>query len=329
MRKKCNDYHVIGIIGLAKNTGKTTTLNWMISKEKNKTIGVTSIGLDGEAVDQIHFLPKPRIFVHPNMIVATAKSCLVDVNFSYEILETLDMYTSIGEMTIIKVTSSGFVVVAGPTTNQNLSIVITKMKKYAHKILVDGAFNRMTFASIDVIEGIVIATGASVSPVMEKTIEQTEMVVELFSLPKMTFLMDKNNAIEIKTEKQVYSLKTKDLFNLKRILQEITEKIDHISVKGAVSERLVDVLIQSKKEKYKLIAEDPSRFLMDLKKYHHLKMLHIQLGVKKQVDLILMTVNPFRPTHTSYDPKIFMNALKEKIQIPMVDVFEEERKCKN
>ncbi|MBU4562316.1 hypothetical protein KKB17_02785, partial [bacterium] len=55
---------VLGILGTAKNTGKTTTTSALleIANNKNLSVGITSIGYDGEDIDNITGLPKPRIF---------------------------------------------------------------------------------------------------------------------------------------------------------------------------------------------------------------------------------------------------------------------------
>ena len=45
-----NKYSSISVIGLAKNTGKTTTLNYIIDEAKKNTglkLGITSTGWDG------------------------------------------------------------------------------------------------------------------------------------------------------------------------------------------------------------------------------------------------------------------------------------------
>ncbi|MBE0701144.1 MAG: hypothetical protein IH571_05610, partial [Acholeplasmataceae bacterium] len=46
MKEIIDRVQTLGIIGLAKNTGKTTTLNTLIQLYKNMKLGLTSIGLD-------------------------------------------------------------------------------------------------------------------------------------------------------------------------------------------------------------------------------------------------------------------------------------------
>jgi len=56
---------IVGIAGTAKNTGKTTTTSAILDELYNMEIpiGLTSIGYDGEEIDNITRLPKPRLFV--------------------------------------------------------------------------------------------------------------------------------------------------------------------------------------------------------------------------------------------------------------------------
>ena len=177
-------YQTIGIIGISKNTGKTTTLNAFIEFYKHERLGLTSIGLDGESIDQVNFLPKPRIRVYPNMICATAKECLQDSHVLYEVLEETSYLTPIGNVLIVEIKSEGNLVVAGPSTNRDMNHLLSRMKTYVKRIFVDGALSRMTFSQISELDGIVLATGASFSSEMIDTIHKTKHLITMFSYPK-------------------------------------------------------------------------------------------------------------------------------------------------
>ena len=319
-----DEYQVIGIVGLAKNTGKTTTLNWLIKKNQHRTIGLTSIGLDGEKMDQIHFLPKPRIMVHPEMIVATAQSCLDEAMIDYDVIQKTNLFTSIGEILVVRMKGEGYLVIAGPTTNQELSKVLKLMKNYANNILVDGAFNRMTFSNLDEIDGIILATGAAFSNVMEETVEHTKRVVDLFQLKKANVTTDPQAKMVFMTSKGVINLLDKKIASIENVLNDKENTFNQIIIKGAVSEPLINCMIQSRRRNYQLIGEDPSRFLFQSKSYKYLEHLHVELLVQKTVKLICITMNPYRPTHQSYDPLNFMNALKQKVNVEVIDVMREE-----
>ena len=70
---------IIGIAGTAKNTGKTTTTSFImaeVKKNEKLNLGLTSIGYDGEDIDNVTGLPKPKIEVWPGVLVAVAEKCL-------------------------------------------------------------------------------------------------------------------------------------------------------------------------------------------------------------------------------------------------------------
>jgi len=137
---------------MSKNAGKTTAMNYVIKKHSPDTLALTSIGLDGETLDQITFLPKPKIHVFKGMIAATAKDTLKHANFSYRILKDLNMPSAMGDILIIEILSEGNILLAGPTTKKELNKIITSLKTIRLNILVDGALNRKTFAATPLID---------------------------------------------------------------------------------------------------------------------------------------------------------------------------------
>ncbi|MGE5542148.1 MAG: hypothetical protein ACM3WT_03850, partial [Bacillota bacterium] len=68
----------VGVAGTAKNTGKTTTLMGAMREcqERGRLVRLTSIGYDGEDVDNVTGLPKPRIYCDRGTMFATASECL-------------------------------------------------------------------------------------------------------------------------------------------------------------------------------------------------------------------------------------------------------------
>ena len=318
MIKKINNYSVIGIVGLAKNTGKTTTLNYILDHLDNNKIGLTSIGLDGESFDQITYLPKPSIYVSPGMVVATAKDVLNRVNFKYEILEETNLKTALGVICIIQILSKGQIILAGPTTNKDLEILIKTFKKYVNQILIDGAFNRKTFASIESIEAIILATGAALSKDMNETIQKTKQIVSSFNLPMTNSYIEKTHHMAIITKKGVI------LFNKKDMDEILTyqKHVEAIEFKGALTSKMVNYMVMHKMKNFNLIIEDPTKIMIDHNQYEHLNQLGVKLFVLNQVPIIALTINPFSPSGHHYDKSIFYQEIKKQIDIDIYNVKE-------
>ncbi|HBY65142.1 MAG TPA: hypothetical protein DEG42_01920 [Acholeplasmataceae bacterium] len=321
MKKIINGVETLGIIGLAKNTGKTTTLNYLIDLYPNITLGLTSIGLDGEDLDQVNFLPKPKIVVHPGMMVATAQACLDSSELEFRVIEPTGLFTALGEVQIIEVLREGTIVVAGPTTNHDLNILIHKLKHYTDKVFVDGAFNRMTFASIELMDAIVLATGASVHPVMDKTIEKTVKTVESFNLPKTEYFeFAPEYPLIVKTKNETYHFFDKKIDTIRTLVEKIDEPIIYMYIQGAITPRLIDYLVQSSTRDFELISDDPTKYLITEDHFTYLSKLNIKLSIIHPCPLLFVTMNPFSPAGLHYDSDLFLSELKKKISIPVYNV---------
>ena len=109
-----NGVQTMSIVGMCKNAGKTTMLNWMLHHDRLRgTLGLTSIGRDGESTDVVTGTEKPGIFVREGTLIATAKDMLRLGDTTLEIMETTGIPTPLGEVVIFRARSDGNVQLAG------------------------------------------------------------------------------------------------------------------------------------------------------------------------------------------------------------------------
>ncbi|MDX9692352.1 MAG: hypothetical protein RBT45_07830, partial [Acholeplasmataceae bacterium] len=283
--------------------------------------GLTSIGLDGEELDQINFLPKPKIYVRKGMIVATAEACLEDANITYRLIRKVDLFTALGPIRLIEVTSDGHLVVAGPTTNNELHQLLELMKPYVDKLFIDGAFNRMTFASLNQIDAIILATGAAVHPSMEKTISRTKAVVESFQLEESetyTFIPHVKLIIHEKISVHLYRTKSYSAFS--EAIEKHKVHIKNIYIQGAITPRIIDVLLEKRIRNIELTIDDPTKLLISDIYFGYLSKLNINVSVIHKTKLLCVTINPFRPTGDHYDDETFLIEMKNALSIPVYNV---------
>lgn len=96
-------------------------LNWMLHHDRLRgTLGLTSIGRDGESTDVVTGTEKPGIFVREGTLIATARDMLRLGDVTTEILATTGIPTPLGEVVILRARSAGNVQLAGPSITRQL-----------------------------------------------------------------------------------------------------------------------------------------------------------------------------------------------------------------
>ena len=168
----------------------------------DESIALTSIGRDGERSDLVTNTKKPEIFVYDGTIIATAEKLLfaggnlsdsgndaqkngMNSGISREILDTTGMPTPMGEVIILRACSDGFIQLAGPSMTAQLARLKKRMFELgAAKVIIDGALSRKSLAMPAVSDAAILCSGASYSPDIWKTVEDTCFSAELMMLPQ-------------------------------------------------------------------------------------------------------------------------------------------------
>ena len=174
----------LGIAGTAKNTGKTTTTAAIIDELRRQAIPfyLTSIGFDGENLDNVTGLPKPKLRVEPGDVVATAAKCLAASSAGFAVLGETDVQTPLGRILIARVEKAGLAVTAGP----NRSTEVRKISRILSRLgpgisLFDGALNRI--APLVETDGFILATGAARTTDIPRLAQETAYIWRLANLP--------------------------------------------------------------------------------------------------------------------------------------------------
>lgn len=127
--------------GLAKNAGKTTTLNLYLSEPVALKRGVTSIGWDGESYDHLFGHSKPSIYLSPNTYLVTYER--FQPQGSDEIA-TLDISSPFfGKLKVYRTLRRTRVQLVGPKSLSQLRQVISFMRMIGiEELVLDGAVDR-------------------------------------------------------------------------------------------------------------------------------------------------------------------------------------------
>ncbi len=154
-------HRTITVVGLAKNAGKTTVINHLLERMPGR-VGLASLGLDGEARDQLTGLLKPRLRPPRGALVATAAG-LVDLD-AVRVVERLPYRTAVGEVILVEPPAGAPVVVSGPTRLDELDATVEALSAAgAQRVLLEGALGRLGPAAPARAEAVVLAAGASLA----------------------------------------------------------------------------------------------------------------------------------------------------------------------
>ncbi len=320
----------VSTVGMCKNAGKTTVLNRLIADcaAAGETIGLTSIGRDGERSDVVTGTKKPEIYVFDGTIIATAEEALPLGDISREILETTGMPTPMGEVAVVRAKSDGFIQLAGPSMTAQLRILKAKMAGFgAERVFIDGALSRKSLAMPAVSDAAILSTGASYSRDIEKTVRDTAHAAALMLLPKT-----ERADLSRRTAAKFTVLTDSDAFGCETAADAAdrirSEKAKLLIIRGGVTDANLEALFSAGKALSGLeaVAEDGSRILVSEKNYSKFLRAGAAFTVLESTKLLAVTVNPFSAYGAHYDKERFLDAVRRAIpgEVPVLDVMKEE-----
>ncbi len=330
-------YKIISIVGMAKNSGKTVTLNSVLeeAEEENLTLGLTSIGRDGEKTDIVTKTEKPQIYAYEGTIIATARSFIENTDTKIEILEVTDCTSSMGKIVIGRVVTSGYIELAGAASGTDIIKTSNKMLEYGAKlVIVDGAIDRKSSASPSVTEATILASGAVLSRDINKAILQTVYQANLFNLKSINDdsikeISKKNVDRNILVVDKNYNVKKLELLTALNTGNEIANSIDEdtfaVLIPGSIVTKTVEDIIQ-KNSNYKsviFVVKDATKIFIDYVNYMKFEKKGFKIEVLNEINLIAITINPTAPEGYFFDSKDYADGIKSYLDdIDVMDVMQ-------
>lgn len=331
------EYKIISIVGMSKNSGKTVTLNHLLyeAMEADIQIGITSLGRDGENLDLVTETEKPRIFATEGTIIATSTSLLSLGDANVEIIQVTDYRTPLGNVVIGRVRSSGYIQLAGPQSLKEIKEVSDIMLGLGAKfVLIDGALDRRSSAAPTIADATILATGAVLSRDINRAIEETLHIVNIFSLPQVEdksirkimeklVIKDEIAVIDENLNVDIIDLKTA-LGGGQIIAESLKEDSKYVFIPGSLVKNTLEELIQSTR-KYKninIVISDGTKVFISPKDWLKFMRFGIKVMVLHPINLIAITLNPYAPAGYYYEPFNYLEKMKSYINtIPVMDLM--------
>ena len=330
--KTLTQFRSVSIVGTAKNTGKTTCLNYVIRRlhEEGKTIALTSIGVDGEERDVLYDTPKPRIVLEKGMVFVTSEKDFEQRECPAEVLSVSDRATPLGRLITARAEGLGKVVLSGPSDSAWLQTVISTMPNYGVELtLVDGALSRMSLASPAVTDAMILCTGAACSPQLEELVRRTKFRCTLIELEQVdervqSDLRPFSSGVWVLNDVAgEWEIISDSVFTFEKTAQHLLANARAIYVVGAVTDHFFQLLNTTKTPNTKLIIGDFTKLFITPTTYNKFTRNGGRINVLQKAQLLAVCTNPTSPEGTGLDPLTLQQRMQEALSVPVYDVKRE------
>jgi hypothetical protein len=322
----------VAVIGVAKNSGKTTTLNTLIGTRVSRTspFGLVSIGIDGESVDALLGIEKPTLWLPEGTLIASAHRALEASKARFEYLEALGFSTPLGETVVARVRQSGDVLLAGMRHRGDVRHACDRLEDWgAGRVFIDGAYDRMSAASGEVAGGVILSTGAILGARVETIVKKTRPWLERIQLSaadgEAMSLIEQALETEAVWARWSDDEVTRSPGSALRGLDELPRSEGHLealAIPGLVSDSVVESLLtlqaECTVERPTLTLRDPTVFRLDPETWHRLKSVW-DLRVASGTRLLGVAVNPTGVRGERVSRRALIDGLSDHCKCPVFD----------
>ena len=319
----------LSITGMAKNTGKTVTLNYLLEqlRLRGKVVAVTSIGIDGEKTDQVTQTEKPEIELYEGTLFVTSEYHYRQRQLVSEIVDLSEDSTSLGRLVTARVLQSGKVILSGPATTGGVRKVLDRMAEYGVDLtIVDGALSRKSHAAPTITDGLVLSTGAAIAPDLNTVVKKTAELYELMKLPEYeTFKTDEL----LQLESGIFALEDDNPVSLNIPSSLLSDKYktalfahgNQLFISGILTDNMLNFLrMQPEIKGSAVVVKDLTKVFVTPMNLRLFLSKGGRLFVLKRPNLLAVTVNPVAPSGFTIPSKVLVEAMENIFAVPVYDV---------
>ena len=323
-------FRTISVVGMAKNAGKTTTINYLIEEAEDQGVrlGITSTGRDGESTDIVTGTEKPKVYLYPETIVSIPTGLFESASAGLEILRMTKYHTSLGPVMLCRVVDSGYVQVAGPVLTSDHKVMCNEMISFgAEMVLIDGAIDRRAIAQPAASDGIILATGAVLSRDMRKVAQETAYLVSLYDLPEMDEgpvkekFASSDKLMVVKNGSEI-ELEVKTGLDAGNILDDFIDKdTEYVYIPGALTSGVISGVHPGKFRDVVFVVRDPTKIFLTSNEWNVLKKKGFNAEVLKNIKVAAISVNPVSPAGYSFEHEKLLEMMEKAVPgVRIIDV---------
>jgi len=317
-----NGKKIIAIIGLSKNSGKTTFLNWINKVYPEEERGIITTGRDGEDFDLVGGDKKPKVLIPANTFFSTFPH-IAQLNSPFiKIIEKLPFKAGDKTIWLVKSITDLETEIVGPSTVANqIKLCKIILEKGSKQVFIDGSLDRKSILLSPEIQNFYLVLSPEAGSKI-KIIEELKKIVGISRIPYTNKFADISN-ISIEYSDHLEELDFTSLFgHEKELLSKLTNNkiIKRIFIPGAITNRSWE-LVQSTfiKSDFELVLKNSFNIHLSDRNFNILNK-YVELFTQHSVKLLGITVNSFAVSGEHLDCDDLRNSIVHEFS--EIDVFD-------
>ncbi len=320
--EKEKNSEIIAIIGLSKNSGKTSFLNWLNNTFPADERGIITTGRDGEDFDLVGGNKKPKVYIPANTFFSTFAHIAQSNSPFIKIIRKLPFQTGGKTLWLVKSLVALNTEIVGPSSvNDQIELSEIILAEGAEQILIDGSLDRKSILLSPKIKNFFLVVSPEVG---SKSVIFNELsrVVELSKIPLQKNFNDKSN-ITIQYDNHIEELDFASLYgNEKKLLNKIINQknINKIYIPGAITDKSWKIIKATFLNfNFDLILKNAFNIHLNFHNFENMKK-NIKLYTQHPIKLLGIVVNSFAVNGEHIDCDDLRNSIRFKF--PDVKVFD-------
>jgi hypothetical protein len=317
---------IYAIVGISKNSGKTSFLNYLISHLNGKSLGVMTTGRDGEEQDTVYGNAKPAVRLAAGTVFTAVPAAFEKLGSAVDILDKLPFNAGNRQLWLLKSLRSLETEITGPAhAAAQIRTAEIMQARGADIILIDGSLERKSVVINPAIKGVFLVAGGSYGSLDKVT-------AELQRLERLSGIQIYKNNTLAGLENQVAYLQdgkwnatgfTTLLGNLPALLEALAaEKLQGIYLPGAVTDSALGSLKPILGKAELIVVRHPLHLHISGKNLESLNTTH-KIQALRQFNLLALVLNSWSVTGSHLD----CDALRSRVRntfpnLKVIDICE-------
>jgi len=199
-------------------------------------------------------------------------------------------------------------------------------------VLIDGAFDRRSYASPLISQATILSTGASVSRDLQEVIQITKHTFNLLTLESEENERVKELANEIINSAKVgiiyhdFSTKKLELStaldSVEEILTDLDNNSNYLVINGAITDFFLEEFMKKSDiyKNIKILVSDTTKLFLSKGMFAKFSKKGGIIKAINRIKIIMITINPTSPLGYKFDKANFLSELKKGLTVPIYDL---------